>query len=135
MGSPLLRLTAHLILGVTWVVAWVHILYASVLPGDGFTAGMLLLVAVLLEVVVLGRDRAGAAVPRSLFRGAASAGLALLAVLLVAPLAWGGAPLEHFYIPLGIARLSSTTVFDLAICLAVAGATAEALTAPREPAP
>lgn len=128
MNDLLTRLTADLILGVTWVIAWQQILYAEELPGDGFTAGVFMLVAVLLKFVVLGHPAAAALLPPRAFYWSAFGGLTLLAVLFLAPPIWGGAPLEHFYVPLGFGRLSSGTLFEVGVFLAIAGALVDALT-------
>jgi multicomponent K+:H+ antiporter subunit A len=133
MSDLLTRFTADLILGVTWVIAWQQILYADDLPGDGFTAGVLLLVAILLQYVVLGRHKAATLLPPRTFFAAALVGVTLLAALFLLPLTWGRPPLEHFYVPLGPLVLSSTVLFDLGIFLAIAGSLVAGLTSVQEP--
>lgn len=132
MTNVLTRFTADLILGVTWVIAWEQILYADDLPGDGFTAGVFLLVAILLQHVVLGHARASTLLPTRIFLVAAVTGLCLLGLLLVLPVAWGAPPLQHFYVPFGTLELSSTTLFDLGIFLAIGGALVAGLTGLHE---
>lgn len=133
MNDRLTRFTADRILGVTWVIAWAHILYADELPGDGFTAGVFVLVTVLLQFVVLGRRHAAELLPPRVFHAVASVGVLVIVVLVTLPLTWGGAPLEHFEIPLGVGTLSSTTLFDLAIFSAVSGALVVGFTSLEEP--
>ncbi|HEY9898564.1 MAG TPA: MnhB domain-containing protein [Pantanalinema sp.] len=121
MNNPLVRFVAALVFGVTWVIAWQEILYASELPGEGFTASILLLLVVLLQYAVMGRAEAARRLPPPVFARAMTAGCLLLLVLVAVPLAWGGSALEVFKIPLGPYALSSTTLFDLALFLTVSG--------------
>jgi multisubunit Na+/H+ antiporter MnhB subunit len=132
MSDALTRFTADLILGVTWVIAWQQIMYADELPGDGFTAGVFVLVAILLQHVVLGRHEATEKLPPQAFFAAALVGVAMLCLLFVVPMTWGGHPLQHFYVPLGPVALSSTTLFDLGIFLAIAGALVAGITSVQE---
>lgn len=133
MNDLLARFTIDLILAVSWVIAWQQILYADELPGDGFTAGVLMLVTVMLQFVVRGSTIASSAFPPRFFFGCAVTGLVVLFALFVLPLTWGAHPLEHFHVPLMIGQLSSRTLFDLGIFLAIAGSLVTSLTSLREP--
>lgn len=134
MNNLLVRFVAAAVGAVTWVLVWQQILYASELPGEGFTASVLTLLVVLLQVAVLGRREAARRLPPRLFRSGLVVGTALLLTLMVLPLAWGSAMLAVFKIPFGPYALSSTTLFDVALYLVVTGGMLSAFTTPEEPA-
>lgn len=121
MNNPLVRFVAALVFGVTWVIAWQEILYASELPGEGFTASILLLLVVLLQYAIMGHDEAARRLPPRVFAHAMTGGCLLLLILVALPLTWGGSALEVFKLPIGTYVLSSTTLFDLALFLTVSG--------------
>lgn len=121
MNNPLVRFVAALVFAVTWVIAWQEILYASELPGEGFTASVLVLLVVLLQYALMGRTEAARRLPPRVFAHAMTAGCFLLLLLVAVPPAWGGTALEVFKIPLGPYDVSSTTLFDLALFLVVSG--------------
>lgn len=122
MNNVLVRFTAALVLAFTWIVVWQQILYAGELPGEGFTASILTLLAVLLQFVVLGRREAAARLSPAAFRGALLMGCALWIALMAGPLAWGRPIFSTFKLPLGFTTVSSTTLFDVALFLMITGA-------------
>lgn len=121
MNNVLVRFVAAVVLAATWILVWQQILYAGELPGEGFTASILTLLAVLLQFVVLGRREAASRLPPAAFRGALSAGCALWLALMAGPLAWGRPIFATFELPLGFTSLSSTTLFDVALYLMISG--------------
>ncbi len=135
MNNLLVRFVACVVLAVTWIIAWQEILYAGTLPGEGFTASVLILLAVILQYVVLGYEVASRRIPPGLFRIGLSIGIALLFALLSLPMLAGLPMLSAFKIPLGFDTMSSTTLFDLAIFLVVSGGMLSAFTNLREPRP
>lgn len=132
MNNLLVRLVADAVMAATWIIAWQEILYAGKLPGEGFSASILILLAVILQYVVLGQKEASRRLPPPLFHRCLIGGVGLLLALLGLPLLWGAPMLQAFEIPLGFTHLSSTTLFDLAIFLVVAGGMLTAFTYLRE---
>jgi len=133
MNNLLVRFVACVVFAVTWIIVWQEIFYASTLPGEGFTASVLMLLAVILQYVVLGYDAASQRIPTRIFRIGLAAGVALLWALLCLPMLVGKPMLTAFKIPLGFDTLSSTTLFDLASFLVVSGGMLTAFTNLREP--
>ncbi|MFN3428928.1 MAG: MnhB domain-containing protein [Candidatus Sericytochromatia bacterium] len=135
MNNPVVRFVASMVLALTWVIAWQQILYASELPGEGFTASILMLLAMLLQFVVLGYHEASERFPPVWFFRAFVAGVAVLAGLMIGPMLVGQPLLTVFKLQLGAYVLSSTTIFDVAMFLAVSGAMLAAFTQMKEPMP
>lgn len=135
MNNPVVRFVASMVLALTWVIAWQQILYASELPGEGFTASILMLLAMLLQFVVLGYHEASERFPPEWFFRAFVAGVAVLAGLMIGPMLVGRPLLTVFKLQLGAYALSSTTLFDVAMFLAVSGAMLAAFTQMKEPTP
>jgi len=135
-NNILSRFSANVVLGVSWVIAWQHVLYADHLPGDGFTAGVLLLIALMQEFVILGYRRAALKLPDQIFHSALVAGILLLAALMVLPpLLYDAWLLESFEIPVFGTSFSSTLVFDIAIFLLVGGGALSYIVSSREVEP
>ncbi len=135
MNNLLVRFVTAAVTAVTWVIVWQQILYASELPGEGFTASVLTLLVVLLHVAVLGQQETARRLPSAFFRFSLVAGLALLLALMIVPFLWGSPLLAVFEIPLGPYALSSTTLFDVALYLVVSGGMLSAFTSQEESAP
>ena len=135
MNNVLVRFVSACVLAVTWILVWQQILYASELPGEGFTASILMLLAMLLQFVVLGYQEASERFPAAWFFRAFVAGVAVLAGLMVGPMLMGKPLLTVFKLQLGAYTLSSTTIFDVAMFLAVSGAMLAAFTQMKEPTP
>ncbi len=133
MNNLLVRFVASAVLAVTWIIAWQEIFYAGTLPGEGFTAAILILLAVILQFVVLGYAEACRRIPPRIFRVALIVGIGLLLALLGLPVLAGKAMLTAFKIPLAFDTLSSTTLFDTAIFLVIGGGLLTAFTNLREP--
>lgn len=133
MTNLLVRFVASAVAAVTWVIVWQQILYASELPGEGFTASVLTLLVVLLQVAVLGQEEAARRLPTAFFRACLVAGIALLLALMVLPFLWGSPMFAVFKVPFGPYALSSTTLFDVALYLVVSGGMLSAFTTYEEP--
>lgn len=129
--SPLIRALAYLALPLALMIAATHMLYGHDRPGDGFTAGVLIGLAVAFWYVVFGYDE----IQRRLrwLRPAPLIASGLLLVTGVGAIAaqvtgaflapvdfnnWLGLPL-----PPGV-KLSSGFLFEIGICLTVLGGTA-----------
>jgi multicomponent K+:H+ antiporter subunit A len=126
--SPFVHALAYVSLPLTMVIAVVHILYGHDQPGDGFTAGVIVSLALGFWYVVFGYEKVRQSLtwlrPASLIGG----GL-LLAILTAATAAlltgsflghvdfgqWWGLPLPRGF------NLSTSLLFEVSICLAVLG--------------
>jgi multisubunit Na+/H+ antiporter MnhB subunit len=99
--------------------------YADV--GDGFTAGVIAGLAVLLQVIVLGRDEVERMLPLRWAPRLAFAGIALALLDALAPLAFGQPVMTHLPpanvkpIHLGSLELLTAVVFDIGVFLLVFG--------------
>jgi multicomponent K+:H+ antiporter subunit A len=126
--SPFVHALAYISLPLSMVIAVVHILYGHDQPGDGFTAGVIVGLALGFWYVVFGyeqvRQRLTWLRPASLIGG----GL-MLAILTAATAALlTGSFLGHFDfgrqlglgLPQGV-NLSTSLLFEVSICLAVLG--------------
>ncbi len=133
----LARFSANLILGVSWIVACQQVFYANELPGDGFTAGILILVALMLEYSILGHGKASVKLPDRIFHYLLAGGAALLWLLMFIPLLLlpEGKLLQSFKIPFFGTEFSSTLFFDLAIFMMVGGGALTYLVSSKETEP
>ena len=136
--EPITRTAAAFVLPFAMLIAAAHILYAGAAPGDGFTAGTILGLAVALWFVVFGYNETKARlrwVRPTLLIGT---GLTLAFANAIAPLLWGDPFLAHNVLPNfspADIKLASTTLYEIGICLAVLGgvsAIMESITHPEE---
>ena len=126
--SPFVHALAYVSLPLSMVIAVVHILYGHDQPGDGFTAGVIVSLALGFWYVVFGyekvRQRLTWLRPASLIGGGLM--LAILTATTAALLT--GSFLGHYdfgqqlglVLPRGF-NLSTSLLFELSICLAVLG--------------
>jgi NADH:ubiquinone oxidoreductase subunit 5 (subunit L)/multisubunit Na+/H+ antiporter MnhA subunit/multisubunit Na+/H+ antiporter MnhB subunit len=139
ISTPLTRFGALLVLPFSALIAVEQILYASSVPGDGFTAGVTLGLGVALWYVVFGYHETKRRLPWLRPRLFISAGLALAFTNAALPLLFGrefGAItlLKDLQLPAGL-KFSSTTLFEIGICVSVLGgicAIMEAIASPKE---
>ncbi|WP_270006923.1 MnhB domain-containing protein [Solirubrobacter deserti] len=113
--------------------------YANV--GDGFAAGVVAALGVLLQVVVFGREAVAAALPLRWAPAVALVGLGIGFAVFAVPALLGDAPLEHAPAPgvspvhIGSLELITAVVFDVGVFLLVLGASVaiiDAIAAPGE---
>ena len=125
--SVLTRFVARLLLLPTIIAAFAVLVKGYVQPGDGFAAGVICSLGVLLQFLTLGRDEAE---KLGVVRHAATlAGAGLILSLLVAavPLVLGDPVLTHYPRPgekvihLGTLELITPVLFDIGIFLLVFG--------------
>jgi len=142
--SPFIRIGAATVLPVAMILAFVHMMYGHDQPGDGFTAGVILSLAVGLWYFVFGY----AETRRRIFwlRGAPliSGGILLAILTGIASALMTGNVMgnvdygELIGLPLpGGFHISSSFLFEVSICLAVVGSVALLLDAfghPGDPA-
>ena len=128
--SPFIRALARMVLPLALVLGITHIIYGHDQPGDGFTAGVIISLAIGFTYLVYGHEeskRRMTWVKPPVFIGmgiltvmAGSIAPALLGSTFFAPFDFGAAlnlPLpDGFY-------LSTSFLFEIAICLAVMGST------------
>ena len=128
MTSVLTRMVARALLAPTLVVAAAILVKGYAGVGDGFAAGIVAALGILLQFLAFGRDAVAGALPVARAPVVALCGLALAAAVFAAPLALGGAPLEHWPPPgeepvhVGSLELISAVVFDVGVFLLVLGA-------------
>ncbi len=127
-GSPFIAALAYITLPLSLVIAAVHMMYGHDQPGDGFTAGVIISLAVGLWYVVFGYDETKQRLkwikPFSLI----ATGLLLALINLSLPALLGQAifsPLDYgarigLPLPAGF-HLSTAFLFEVAICLSVTG--------------
>jgi multisubunit Na+/H+ antiporter MnhB subunit len=126
--SPIIEVVAPRLLGPALMVAAAIIVKGYTDVGDGFSAGVIVALAVALRYITLGRERTEAGLP-VLRRAPAIAAGGLLAALTVGffPVALGEAPFTHFpragddVIHIGTLELLTAVAFDLGLFLLVAG--------------
>ena len=129
--SPLIRTLAYLILPISLIIGVLHILYGHDQPGDGFTAGVIISLAIGFWYVVFGYLET-----RRMLRWIRPSGFIGAGILLI--LISGGVGVfvkgrflanvdfGHFLgsaLPKGV-HLGTSLLFELAICLSVVGSVA-----------
>jgi multisubunit Na+/H+ antiporter MnhB subunit len=128
MTSVLTRMVARALLAPAFIVAAAILVKGYIDVGDGFAAGIVASLGVLLQYLAFGRDVVADALPVHRAHGVALAGLALAVAVLVVPFATGGAPLEHWPpagdkpVYVGSLELITAVAFDVGVFLLVLGA-------------
>lgn len=128
MTSVLTQSVARLLLAPILVVAVAILVKGYADVGDGFSAGVIAALGILLQYMAFGREEAERQLPVRLLPACTFAGL--LAALAVAfwPVLRGDALLEHLpppgasVIELGTIELITAVLFDAAVFLLVLGA-------------
>jgi multicomponent Na+:H+ antiporter subunit B len=125
--SVLTRLVARGLLVPTLVVAAAILVKGYAGVGDGFAAGIVAALGVLLQVVAFGRAEVARALPLHRAPAVAMAGLGLAVAVFGLPLLAGRPPLEHFPAPgeepvhVGSLELITAVAFDVGVFLLVLG--------------
>lgn len=141
MTSVLTRMVARGLLAPTLVVATAILVKGYADVGDGFAAGVVAALGILLQFLAFGREEVAAALPTDRAPAIALTGLALAVAVLTVPMLLGGAPLEHWPPPgkepihIGSLELISAVAFDVGVFLLVLGSAVtiiDALTASAE---
>ncbi len=128
MTSSLTRMIARGLLVPILVVALAILVKGYANVGDGFAAGVVAALGVLLQVVAFGRQAVAAALPLRWAPLVALTGLAVGVAVFAAPLLLGEAPLQHAPSPgvsplhVGSLELITAVVFDVGVFLLVLGA-------------
>lgn len=127
MTSVLTRMVARALLAPTLAVAVAILVKGYSDVGDGFAAGIVASLGILLQFVAFGRDEVAAALPIRHAQAIALCGLAIGVLVLTAPLLFGGAPLEHWppatqpALHIGSVELITAVAFDVGVFLLVLG--------------
>ncbi len=141
MTSSLTRMVSRGLLVPILVVALAILVKGYANVGDGFAAGVVAALGLLLQMVAFGRDAVADALPIHWAPMVALGGLALGVAVFVVPLLLGGDPLQHAPAPgvspahVGSLELITAVVFDVAVFLLVLGtavAIIDAIAAPGE---
>jgi multisubunit Na+/H+ antiporter MnhB subunit len=128
MTTGLTQMVARGLLAPTFIVALAILVkgYASV--GDGFSAGVIAALGILLQMLAFDRDRVVADLPVHRAPAVAMLGLFIGFAVLAVPVLTGGSPLEHWPPPgdepvyVGTVELITAVVFDIGVFLLVLGA-------------
>ena len=126
--APILRVLAHVMLPLTLVIGICDVLYGHGQPGDGFTAGVIISIGIGFQYMVFGYSET-----RRRMTWLKPSALVGWGILLAIASGLGGLALTgHFFgpadfgklaglpLPRGI-HLSSSMIFELAICVSVVG--------------
>ena len=130
--SVILEVVAPRLLGPAVMVAAAIIVKGYVDVGDGFSAGVVVALAIALRYVTLGAERAERSLPVLRYAPAvAAAGLLLALAVGFFPVAMGEPPFTHYPRPgddvvhVGTLELTTAVAFDVGVFLLVAGALVE----------
>ena len=128
MTTVLTRAVARLMLAPTLVLAVAVLVKGYADVGDGFSAGVIAAVAILIQYLAFGRAEAERTLPLSLIPHAAFAGLLAALAIALWPALRGDPILTHLPPPgadvvkLGTLELITAVAFDVAVFLLVVGA-------------
>lgn len=127
MTSVLTQMVARSLLAPTLMVAIAILVKGYADVGDGFAAGIVAALAVLLQYLAFGRATVFAALPVRYAGTVALSGLAVAVGVFGVPLLTGAAPLEHWPPPgetpvhIGSIEVITAVVFDVGVFLLVFG--------------
>ncbi len=128
MTSVLTRMVSRSLLAPTLIVALAILVKGYADVGDGFAAGVVAALGILLQMLAFGRDPVAEALPIHRAPLVAMAGLAVGATVFAVPVLAGGSPLEHWPPPgdkpvyVGTVELITAVIFDIGVFLLVLGA-------------
>ncbi len=127
-GSIVTATAARLLLAPILVVALAVLVKGFTDVGDGFSAGVIASLGILLQYLAFGREQVEETLPVRLLPGAGLVGLLGALVLAFIPLARGEPLLTHLPPPgaevttIGTLELTTAVAFDVCIFLLVLGA-------------
>lgn len=126
--TALTRLVSRLLLAPTLVVAAAVLVKGYADVGDGFAAGVIAALGILLQTAASGHRAVLRVLPIQAALRLAVAGMGIAVLVAVVPALLGGSILEHAPAPgaevttVGTLELITAVVFDVGIFLLVAGA-------------
>ncbi|MBL8046641.1 MAG: DUF4040 domain-containing protein [Anaerolineales bacterium] len=126
--SPFIQMLAYFILPLALILAATHMLYGHDQPGDGFTAGVIISLGVGFWYVVFGYEETKKRLPWIRSTQLLASGILLVMAGSIAPALMG----QNFFAPVDFGQmlnlplpkgtyLSTSFLFEVAICLAVLG--------------
>ena len=127
MTTVLTRMVARLLLVPVLMVAAAVLIKGYVDAGDGFAAGVIAALGILLQYLAFGRAAVRDALPVRHAAKLAVAGLLLALAVAFVPVLAGGAPLQHAPAPgaavvhLGTLELLTAVAFDVGVFALVLG--------------
>lgn len=139
MTSLLTRTVARGMLVPSFVVAAAFLVKGYVGVGDGFAAGVVAGLGVLMQVLAFGHEKVAQALPIRQAPIVAIGGLAVGVLVFLVPLLLGDAPLQHTPAAgvkpghVGSLELVTAVVFDVGVFLLVLGATVTIIDAIADP--
>jgi multicomponent Na+:H+ antiporter subunit B len=128
LTSLLVQAVARLSLAPMLVIAAAVLVKGYADVGDGFSAGVIAALAILLQYVAFGRETAERRLPLAPLPAGAFAGLLVALAVALVPVFRGDPPLTHLPAPgaevtkLGTLELITAVAFDVAVFLLVVGA-------------
>lgn len=130
--TPLIRLVSLAVLPLAFLISLAHLIRAEQGPGDGFTAGIISALALTLEYLTFGYEKARRRVEWIHFDQVLFLGLSLALVAAVLPLLTGAALLGGVSVAwevpvLGEIRLTRSLFFDFGIYFSVVGGVMSAI--------
>ncbi len=126
--SLLVQVTARLLLAPILMIAFAMLIKGYADVGDGFAAGVIASLAILLQYIAFGRERTERMLAIRLLPVGAFVGLLLALGIAAAPFAAGDPPLTYppgagrEVVHLGTLELIGAVAFDLTVFLLVLGA-------------
>jgi multisubunit Na+/H+ antiporter MnhB subunit len=126
--TVLTRFVSRVLFAPTIVVALAILVKGYIDPGDGFSAGVVVALGVLLQALAFGHRAVADALPLHRAGQIAVAGLAVAVGVAIVPVLLGGSLLEHAPPPdagvvhVGTLELITAVAFDVGVFLLVAGA-------------
>lgn len=127
MSTSLTQVVSRLLLAPSFAVAGAVLVKGYADVGDGFSAGVIAALAVLLQYVAFGWREAERLLPVHYAPLGAMLGLLLALVVAFAPALWGEAPFTHYPLAgtepvhVGTLELITAVAFDLGVFLLVFG--------------
>lgn len=126
MSGPLTDGVARVLLGPIFMVGAALLVKGYSGVGDGFSAGLVIALGLLLQYVAFGREHVEQRLPLAQLPRLALGSLLLLLLLVFIPVAAGLPPLTHQPAAadapkLGTLELTTAFAFDAALCILVVG--------------
>jgi multisubunit Na+/H+ antiporter MnhB subunit len=125
--TVLTRTVARLLLAPAWMVAFGVLIKGYADTGDGFSAGVIAGLAVLLQYLAFGPAISGKLLPARYARELAAAGLLIALIVTFLPVLYGDSVMTHRPGPgkhvthLGSLELLTAVAFDIGVFLLVLG--------------
>jgi multisubunit Na+/H+ antiporter MnhB subunit len=116
---------SRLLLAPTWIVAFAILVKGYVEAGDGFAAGVVAALGVLLQYLVFGVERAEQLTPVRHINRLAQIGLLITLIVAFTPVLFGKPVLTHWppvdqsVIHIGTVEVITAVVFDIGVFLLV----------------